>query len=82
MTAKRPACTFSTCSLWDRRRLRRCTKGTRVPQKTAFRRMAALLPKAMPHDAAFYHYIAASEALETGGFGAGESVIGISTRNW
>jgi DNA-binding SARP family transcriptional activator len=34
--------------------------------KNTFRRMAALLPKAMPHDAAFYHYIASCDALERG----------------
>ena len=41
-------------------------KGDARTARHTFRRMAALLPKAQPHDAAFYHYIAASEALERG----------------
>ena len=57
-------------------------KGDARAAKNSLRRMAELLPKAQPHDAAFYRYIAASEALEKGDVGAGRSVIGISTRNW
>ena len=41
-------------------------KGDEHAAKKIFRRMAALLPMAMPHDAGFYHYIASWEALERG----------------
>jgi DNA-binding SARP family transcriptional activator len=41
-------------------------KGDMHSAKNSFRRMASLLPKAMPHDAGFYHYIASWEALGRG----------------
>ena len=41
-------------------------KGDTHAARNYFRRMTSLLPKAMPHDAAFYYYIAANEALEKG----------------
>ncbi|MGE5698477.1 MAG: BTAD domain-containing putative transcriptional regulator [Deltaproteobacteria bacterium] len=41
-------------------------KGDMHAANNSFRRMASLLPKAMPHDAGFYHYIASWEALERG----------------
>jgi DNA-binding SARP family transcriptional activator len=41
-------------------------KGDTHAAKNSFRRMASLLPKAMPHDAGFYHYISSWEALERG----------------
>lgn len=41
-------------------------KGDVRAARNSFRRMASLLPSAMPHDAGFYYYIACSEALERG----------------
>ena len=41
-------------------------KGDEHAVKSNFRRMAALLPKATPHDAGFYYFISSLEALEKG----------------
>jgi len=41
-------------------------KGDAHAAKSTFHRMAFLLPKAKPHDAVFYHYVASWEALEKG----------------
>ena len=46
--------------------------------KTSLRRMAALLPKAMPHDAGFYHHIAVCQALEKGDLALAERYWKIS----
>ncbi|TFH33049.1 MAG: hypothetical protein E4G97_01515 [Deltaproteobacteria bacterium] len=43
--------------------------------KSTFRRMASLLPKAKPHDAVFYHYVASWEALENGD-------LALAERHW
>jgi DNA-binding SARP family transcriptional activator len=54
-------------------------KGDVRAAKSSFRRMAALLPKAMPHDAGFYYYIATCEALERGDAALAERHWNINT---
>ena len=54
-------------------------KGDTHAAKNYFRRMAFLLPKAMPHDAGFYYNIAAYEALEKGDVARAEQHWNVSS---
>ena len=54
-------------------------KGDTHAAKNSFRRMASLLPKAMPHDSGFYYNIASWEALEKGDRTRAEQHWSVST---
>jgi LuxR family maltose regulon positive regulatory protein len=54
-------------------------KGDVLAARNIFRRMASLLPKAIPHEAAFYYNLAAYDALEKGDVARAEQHWNAST---